>query len=219
MASNMGPPLSPREPRRSGRRSAPSSSSASKSTSPGPPEPTSAVSTQSASSSHGTGGAGGKRKRVKEEDVEASAHPDNGSVVASGRGGKKGKRKSKKEVSVAVVEEPVDIALGSATVEGVEDEDGSFTRCVCGSTGAGKPSLLIAVCHIDDLTSPTEDEEEQFGFWIQCDTCKAWQHGQCVGFARLENAPANYFCEQCRPDLHPELMKSVPHQRTSSTSI
>ena len=38
---------------------------------------------------------------------------------------------------------------------------------------------------------------------IQCETCLLWQHGECYGMKRDEDIPEHYFCEICRPDLHP----------------
>ncbi|KAJ5948793.1 hypothetical protein N7454_002100 [Penicillium verhagenii] len=38
--------------------------------------------------------------------------------------------------------------------------------------------------------------------FIQCDTCKVWQHGGCVGIMDEEMSPDEYFCEECRKDFH-----------------
>jgi hypothetical protein len=38
--------------------------------------------------------------------------------------------------------------------------------------------------------------------FIQCDSCKVWQHGGCVGIMDEEMSPDEYFCEECRKDLH-----------------
>ncbi len=45
---------------------------------------------------------------------------------------------------------------------------------------------------------------------VQCETCKVWQHGLCMGYEsedQLQND--DYYCEQCRPDLHTDLLKYV----------
>lgn len=96
-----------------------------------------------------------------------------------------------------------------------EDEEGEeeVTRCVCGhqdypglpiltgthkvsskggSGGSSEPSVVSTVL-----------PEDAGGLFIQCDTCKVWQHGGCVGI--MEGAMGSeepYFCEQCRKDLH-----------------
>jgi hypothetical protein len=44
--------------------------------------------------------------------------------------------------------------------------------------------------------------EELSGFFVQCDICKVWQHGVCVGIMGEDTSPDEYFCEDCRKDLH-----------------
>ncbi|RXK36770.1 hypothetical protein M231_05931 [Tremella mesenterica] len=44
---------------------------------------------------------------------------------------------------------------------------------------------------------------------IQCDKCNVWQHGPCVGIWADEEAPDEYFCEECRPDLHGPLKRWI----------
>jgi hypothetical protein len=45
---------------------------------------------------------------------------------------------------------------------------------------------------------------------ICCDKCEAWQHNDCMGVPEEEGAqPDQYFCEQCRPDLHKELLDAI----------
>lgn len=88
-----------------------------------------------------------------------------------------------------------------------EDEEEDVTRCVCGHQ------------EYPGLPTPIQDEEKQrakqggaatpdeiaddgSGIFIQCDICKVWQHGGCVGILDDASAPEEYFCEQCRKDLH-----------------
>ncbi|KAH9054310.1 hypothetical protein EDB87DRAFT_1689314 [Lactarius vividus] len=61
----------------------------------------------------------------------------------------------------------------------------------------------------EDSPLPDRDDEESAGeFFVQCETCNVWQHGQCMGI-RSEDAVKedHYYCELCRPDLHTELLK------------
>ena len=44
---------------------------------------------------------------------------------------------------------------------------------------------------------------------VQCEICKAWQHGQCMHYAAADLVPNHYFCEDCRPDLWGEVIKCV----------
>ncbi|KAJ3498871.1 hypothetical protein NLG97_g785 [Lecanicillium saksenae] len=83
----------------------------------------------------------------------------------------------------------------------MQDEEDEAVRCICGSEDyPGRPpvdgpdaELFASV----DLTA-----EDVTGFFVQCDICKVWQHGACVGIFSAESSPDEYFCEQCRQDLH-----------------
>lgn len=55
------------------------------------------------------------------------------------------------------------------------------------------------------LTCPSTRIDEELGMMIQCETCRVWQHGICVGFQNEADCPDTYYCEQCRPDLHVDL--------------
>ncbi|GAA5929152.1 uncharacterized protein JCM15063_004067 [Sporobolomyces koalae] len=92
-----------------------------------------------------------------------------------------------------------------------EGGDGGITRCVCGD----------------------DNEEMSSGLMIQCDTCKCWQHGPCVGLWEEKECPNRYFCELCKPNLHgpggllrkvsrgksAAASASVPARRTRSPSL
>ncbi len=46
--------------------------------------------------------------------------------------------------------------------------------------------------------------------WILCDKCNAWQHNVCMGVSVYsEDIPKDYFCEQCRPLNHHELLDGI----------
>lgn len=92
-------------------------------------------------------------------------------------------------------------------VDDIQEED-EAVRCVCGfddypgpppvnSTDADDPNtaFLLAVAAADV-------NEDLAGFFVQCDVCKVWQHGACVGMMPDQTGPDEYFCEQCRKDLH-----------------
>ncbi|KAH6643555.1 hypothetical protein C7974DRAFT_438477 [Boeremia exigua] len=72
-------------------------------------------------------------------------------------------------------------------------EEDEVTRCVCGyQEYPGPPSDAARSLEGDDLS----------GLFIQCDICKVWQHGGCVGIMDEAASPDEYFCEECRKDLH-----------------
>lgn len=109
---------------------------------------------------------------------------------------------------------------GSKQGEGEEDDDGDeeeeVTRCLCrqqdypglppsrreavtrGGPSAPK-SENPASLHTDSSDLLSDDVGSMF---IQCDSCKVWQHGGCVGIMDEGMSPDEYYCEECRKDLH-----------------
>lgn len=47
------------------------------------------------------------------------------------------------------------------------------------------------------------------GFMVQCESCDVWQHGICMGIPREEDCPEQYYCDECRPDLHKAVLECV----------
>ncbi|KAL2023549.1 hypothetical protein VTK56DRAFT_2157 [Thermocarpiscus australiensis] len=90
----------------------------------------------------------------------------------------------------------------------VQDED-EAVRCVCGNDEyQGPPPANEDSRHgskyatdIDPFFS-ADVTDDTAGLFVQCDICKVWQHGGCVGIMTEESSPDEYFCEQCRQDLH-----------------
>ncbi|KAJ5461709.1 uncharacterized protein N7458_003261 [Penicillium daleae] len=76
-----------------------------------------------------------------------------------------------------------------------EDEEEEITRCLCGQQDY--PEDGIPPTDSSDLLS-----DDIGSMFIQCDSCKVWQHGGCVGIMDEEMSPDEYFCEECRKDLH-----------------
>ncbi|AEO54802.1 hypothetical protein MYCTH_2137349 [Thermothelomyces thermophilus ATCC 42464] len=101
--------------------------------------------------------------------------------------------------------EAIDMANGD---DDVQEED-EAVRCVCGneeyqgpppfdedSKHGSKHAYGLEPFFSADVTDDTA------GLFVQCDICKVWQHGGCVGIMTEESSPEEYFCEQCRQDLH-----------------
>ncbi|KAK2744351.1 hypothetical protein FQN55_006865 [Onygenales sp. PD_40] len=66
------------------------------------------------------------------------------------------------------------------------EEEEEIIRCVCGEY---------------------EEEEDVERSMICCDKCSAWQHNDCMGLTFPKGQePAEYFCEQCKPENHKELL-------------
>ncbi|KFX93851.1 hypothetical protein V490_04639 [Pseudogymnoascus sp. VKM F-3557] len=88
-------------------------------------------------------------------------------------------------------------------------EDDEAVRCICGSEEyPGPPQISdedkkgIKEVVEPDLITPEDYTEDLAGFFLQCDMCKVWQHGGCVGIKNEDMSPDEYFCELCRSDLH-----------------
>ena len=82
----------------------------------------------------------------------------------------------------------------------IEEE---VTRCICGKQEyPGLPDPDPAKPVLKDQSDPASFAEDTTGWFIQCDICKVWQHGGCVGIMDEATSPEEYFCEQCRKDLH-----------------
>lgn len=89
--------------------------------------------------------------------------------------------------------------------ENEEDGGDEKTRCICGQQDYPGP--------------PSTDEnrtlsEESGSLFIQCDRCKVWQHGGCVGIMNDDQAPDEYFCELCEKKDH-QLHTDLKGQRYS----
>lgn len=70
-----------------------------------------------------------------------------------------------------------------------EEEPEEVIRCVCGAT---------------------EQDGESEEPWIACDKCGAWQHNVCMGMSVFsEDLPKHYYCEQCSPQDHKELLAAM----------
>jgi hypothetical protein len=89
-------------------------------------------------------------------------------------------------------------------------EDDEAVRCICGHEdypGPPPPAEedskkgIKASSEIEPITE-ADFTEDLAGFFVQCDTCKVWQHGLCVGIKSEAESPEEYFCELCRKDLH-----------------
>ncbi len=89
-------------------------------------------------------------------------------------------------------------------------EDDEAVRCICGNDEyPGPPQIqeedskkgIKDSSEIDFITE-ADYTEDLAGFFLQCDTCKVWQHGGCVGIKNEDMSPEEYFCELCRKDLH-----------------
>jgi hypothetical protein len=77
---------------------------------------------------------------------------------------------------------------GSGEPDDDDDEDDSIIRCLCGAT-----------------------EDEDGWMMISCEKCTAWQHNLCMDVTEDDNelSKIKYFCEQCKPENHKELLAAM----------
>lgn len=105
-------------------------------------------------------------------------------------------------------EQPVQAEVTNGADEVGEDDEA--VRCICGLDDyPGPPQVAeedskagIREGIEEPIITPADVTEDLAGFYLQCDMCKVWQHGGCVGIMNEEQSPDEYFCEQCRNDLH-----------------
>ncbi|THC88366.1 hypothetical protein EYZ11_012188 [Aspergillus tanneri] len=98
-----------------------------------------------------------------------------------------------------------------------EDEEEEITRCLCGQQEyPGLPPSRREIFGRGGVHGRIKDEsalnfsadssdlmsDDIGSMFIQCDSCKVWQHGGCVGIMDEAMSPDEYFCEECRKDLH-----------------
>ncbi|KAB8233114.1 hypothetical protein ETB97_008025 [Aspergillus alliaceus] len=101
--------------------------------------------------------------------------------------------------------------------EGEEDEEEEITRCLCGQQEyPGLPPSRRDLLGRNGVHARVKDDpilnfsadssdllsDDIGSMFIQCDQCKVWQHGGCVGIMDEAMSPDEYFCEECRKDLH-----------------
>lgn len=77
------------------------------------------------------------------------------------------------------------------------DKDDKTIRCICGTEQKESNDAIV-----DSLFRDLHDSEISSEFFVQCDTCKVWQHRWCIGLVGEDTAPDEYYCEKCRSDLH-----------------
>ncbi|KAI9735122.1 MAG: hypothetical protein M1834_001710 [Cirrosporium novae-zelandiae] len=76
------------------------------------------------------------------------------------------------------------------TPEEEEEGAGEEIRCVCGIN--------------------EEDEDDEGRKFICCEECGAWQHNDCMEITEDEdNLPEKYYCEQCHPQDHQDLLDKI----------
>ncbi|KAL3422382.1 histone deacetylase complex subunit cti6 [Phlyctema vagabunda] len=119
------------------------------------------------------------------------------------------KRGQAEEVQKAAKVQTIEVEMTNGNEEEIAEDD-EAVRCICGfDEYPGPPPVeedskhgIKDVVEVDTLVLSAEPSEDVAGFFLQCDVCKVWQHGGCVGIMNEDQSPDEYFCEDCRKDLH-----------------
>ncbi|KAJ6130550.1 hypothetical protein N7512_003330 [Penicillium capsulatum] len=95
-----------------------------------------------------------------------------------------------------------------------DDEEEEVTRCLCGQQdypGLPPPVAKLSVAASLSLSLPTRPQVHLSFYRMTLG------HGGCVGIMDEETSPDEYFCEECRKDLH--RTRGEPNGQRSSTYL
>ncbi|KAJ7072284.1 hypothetical protein C8F01DRAFT_1243348 [Mycena amicta] len=135
-------------------------------------------------------------KRMKQEDIDPTV--DTQALIVSSASSASNGRASTSSTSKAPKRKPKEKNQPDDSAPQPEDEEnGGVTRCICGR----------------------EDDPDAGEFMVQCEICKVWQHGLCMGYdSEAQLHDDDYYCEQCRPDFHSEYLSRPANAQRQSRS-
>ena len=144
------------------------------------------------------------RKQSTNESLSSESIDDTAEESLATRRGKRGQADEQDKE-----EDKLQSDMPNGLSEPVEEDD-EAVRCICGSDEYPGPPQMTEEDSKKGVKDGTELEmlapedytEDLAGFFLQCDTCKVWQHGGCVGIKNEDMSPDEYYCELCRPHLH-----------------
>ncbi|KAL1638704.1 Histone deacetylase complex subunit [Diplodia intermedia] len=172
------------------------------------PPPAHSNSSSSLSSRDRTTRSNNKASSPRKSDSPGSLSSDDGDDT--GRTRHSEELQTRRRTRAQDIEEEEAAKMDEELDEEVGDDEEETTRCICGyQEYPGPPSDDEDLAVGSDLQA-----EDVGGLFIQCDKCKVWQHGGCVGIMEEKSVPENYFCEDCRKDLH-NLLSSPKGQKYS----
>ncbi|KAB2580138.1 Zinc finger PHD-type protein [Lasiodiplodia theobromae] len=172
------------------------------------PPPAHSNSSSSLSSRDRTTRSNNKASSPRKSDSPGSLSSDDGDDT--GRTRHSEELQTRRRTRAQDIEEEEAAKMDEELDEEVGDDEEETTRCICGyQEYPGPPSDDEDLAVGSDLQA-----EDVGGLFIQCDKCKVWQHGGCVGIMEEKSVPENYFCEECRKDLH-NLLASPKGQKYS----
>ena len=184
----------------------PRRSSRARQTQPTPSASSHSLSSSSVTSSHGDRSMRSNKKQSSSRKSASPPSSDGDGAEPRNQLGEQSQSRRRKRAPKAESE------LDGKIVADIEDEfieEEEVTRCVCGQMEYPGPPLEMGRSQAtrDGHSHAPEggadaNPDDGGGLFIQCDICKVWQHGGCVGIMNEATSPEEYFCEQCRKDLH-----------------
>jgi hypothetical protein len=137
-----------------------------------------------------------------------SSEPPEDTITAEDTFGSRRRTRGQAEDRERPVARTETIEMANGDDDEIQEED-EAVRCICGfDEYPGAPPIDEDSKHgLRDSTDldpifATDLSDDAAGFFVQCDLCKVWQHGACVGIMTEESSPDEYFCEECRKDFH-----------------
>ncbi|KAK5005974.1 hypothetical protein LTR28_007041, partial [Elasticomyces elasticus] len=160
----------------------------------------------------------GRATKGQHTKIDEPAQTQSPAVAKKGKAGKS--KSSKKFVSHhPTFSTPLVASKALDTVKRVDPNQRRHLEKVM----RGFEPVLTSLRSTDARSSPSEDEPEEVircvcgdtsdedgRVFIACDACAVWQHNECMGLP-LEEAkvPEQYYCEQCVPEDHKELLAGI----------
>ncbi|KAJ5317488.1 hypothetical protein PENANT_c036G05761 [Penicillium antarcticum] len=171
------------------------------------PSPALIQQTNSSSSSSST-----RERSTRSNHKNASPHESNGHGSQSTDDAESGSKDLPHTRQRQRAHDDEDEVPGEEDEDDLDDEEEEVTRCLCGQQDypglppSRREALGRGTIKLESVPIPSDPSDimaEEIGsMFIQCDLCKVWQHGGCVGIMDEATSPDEYFCEECRKDLH-----------------
>ncbi|KMQ43640.1 Zinc finger, FYVE/PHD-type [Trichophyton rubrum] len=168
-----------------------------------------------------------QRSQSLDDGADTASSKNDAATSGSGSGSGTSTRQQRQSRGREEVEADADADVTLTGDEFDEEGEEEITRCICGHQDyPGLPAHRGGAAAASSSKAGKDDDGQGAGsgadaqsddagsLFIQCDECKVWQHGGCVGIMEEASSPDEYFCERCRKDLHSIIVG--PHGQKSS---
>ncbi|EFE33978.1 transcriptional regulator (Cti6), putative [Trichophyton benhamiae CBS 112371] len=156
-----------------------------------------------------------QRSQSLDDGADTASSKNDAATSGSGSGSGTSTRQQRQSRGREEVEADADADVTLTGDEFDEEGEEEITRCICGHQDyPGLPAHRGGAATASSSKGGKDGDGQGAGsgadaqsddagsLFIQCDECKVWQHGGCVGIMEEASSPDEYFCERCRKDLH-----------------